>query len=188
MPGCSPALLRRPASGQSMARKYAAASGASSLSRDPEDWEVGGRLQSLLRFRETLESYSWEALKAHLKSTNKEDMAPHGKGVGQATPVPAGEEGSDRPAQADGNKFGASGRPCPDSSRPGPGCFSWCRLEAGYRPHVVARTFSPRPTQLVRALPGQPVGLGGGSRRASLSPLDPESSSSEEIRLQGGHG
>lgn len=180
--------MRRAAARLSCVRTVCGQKVCSSLSRDPEDWEVGGRLQSLLRFRETLESYSWEALKVHLKNTNKEDMAPHGEGVGQATPVPAGEEGSDRPAQADGNEFGGSGRPCPDSSRPGPGCFSWCRLEAGCRPRVVARTFSPQPTQLVRALPGQPVGLGGGSRRASLSPLDPESSSPEEIRLQGGHG
>lgn len=45
----------------SMDRKYPAASRASNLWRDPGDWEVGGRLQSLGRFRETLESYSWEA-------------------------------------------------------------------------------------------------------------------------------
>ncbi|VCW78067.1 unnamed protein product, partial [Gulo gulo] len=75
----------------SMARKYPAASRASNLWRDPGDWEVGGRFQSLGRFRETLESYSWEAL--------KEDTVPHREGVGQVAPVPVGEEGYARPAQ-----------------------------------------------------------------------------------------
>ena len=191
---CSGQRLPTPDSaGQSVARKYPVASGASSLSRGSPGLG-GGRKAPVSAEVHTLWNLTRAgvrgcggALKVRLTDINGEDTSPNGEGTGLAAPVPAGQEGSARPAQAEGNELGGSGRPFPDFSWPGPGCFRRCRREAGCRPRVVARTFSPRQTAC-QGPAWSPKGPGGRGGRASLSPLDPESSSPEEIRLQGGHG
>ena len=130
---CGAAMLHSclcSSSGQAIARKYPAASRQQPLQGS---WGLRGGRKAPVSASETLESYSWEALKVRLKDTNEEDMASRRESVGQAqaASVLAGEEGSSRPAQAKGNEFGGSRRPFPDLFQPGTGCFDWCGLEAG---------------------------------------------------------